>query len=82
MARLIVLLCLLVPACTLTRLPPAERMRRSKCGACHIAPGAGSMTIKSFAAAMADHKRRVPLTPEEINTLKAHLVNAPKARAK
>ena len=71
--KLILLLHLItvVAACVMTQLPPTERMRRSKCGACHIAPAAASLPHKELETAMTKHSKRVPLTAEE----KAELVD-------
>ena len=63
-------------ACGITQLPPPERLRRSKCGACHIAPAVGSMDTATLEAALNKHKSRVPLTAEDRAALVKHLVKA------
>ena len=72
-SRLILLLPLVtvLAACVMTQLPPTERLRRSKCGACHIAPAAASLPRKELEAALTKHEKRVPLTAEE----KAELID-------
>jgi hypothetical protein len=63
-------------ACSVTQLPPPERLRRSKCSACHIAPAVGSMNKTTLEAALNKHKGRVPLTAEDRAALVKHLVKA------
>ena len=74
MARALLLLALVLPACTLKQLPPSERLRRSKCGACHIAPAPASFARTKLEAVLDEHKGRVPLTGAERATLITRLV--------
>ena len=63
-------------ACVMTKLPPPEQLRRSKCGACHIAPAAASQDRQELEAALAKHKGRVPLSAHDKEMLVNHLVKS------
>lgn len=69
----VLVVTLLASACVISRLPPDEALRRSKCSACHPPPEPGQHDRAALRRALDEHQRRVPLTAEQRSRLLRHL---------
>lgn len=57
------------------RQTPGSRVIAAKCGACHLLPEAGSVDSNRFNEWLVAHARRVKLSQEEQNTVRAYLTH-------
>ena len=76
MRRLIIVLSsAFAIACGGTPMSPEERTTRSKCGACHKRPEAGSLDLDSWEVLLEDHRKRFNISEEEAQRISAYLVD-------
>ena len=54
-------------------MDPGEKLFKSKCGACHIRPKPGRFTRSGWEKLLDEHKKRVPLEPDERQRLLDYL---------
>ena len=59
--------------CSAPQRAPAESLRLSKCGGCHIAPAGGTLSRSEADDVAVRHAERVLLTDEEWTMLTNHL---------